>query len=106
MRNLPQIFFISLKLLNQRDEVLGAGVGYVFGVSTLSYNDRQSAFFKFQALNGQNFVTKEFVIPYYDTSRNLTQDAETLLDMVRFVSNDDTGITQRKVLKATLIRQI
>jgi len=77
-----------------------------FDVSTLSYIDKQSAFFKFQAMNGQNVVTKDFVIPYYDTSRNLVQDAETLLDMVRFTTNDDAGVTQRKVLKATLIRQI
>lgn len=77
-----------------------------FDVSTLSYVDKQSAFFKFQAMNGQNVVTKEFVIPYYDTSRNLMQDAQLLLDMVRFTTNDDSGITQRKVLKATLIRGI
>ena len=77
-----------------------------FDVSTLSYVDKQSAFFKFQAMNSQNVVTKEFVIPYYDTSRNLVQDAEALLDLVRFTTNDDAGVTQRKVLKATLIRQI
>lgn len=78
-----------------------------FDVSTLSYIDKQALYCKFEAEEDQNTVKKELIIPYYDTARNPNTDAETILPFVRFSStNDDANVVNRRVTKATLIRQI